>query len=216
LKAIDGIIRWVRHIATGSRQRQFPTQRDLTREQLQQRGIPYFADVAAEVEHRLEQLTPDGRKAFALACAERLMRWHEGLPRQEQRSFTLGWRPVLDTMWSGLEGTDKEAPRRVQEALDALHASPYWHTEGQDGPDDADEDAAAASIYAAECFVTSESEWAHWAADRGVQLAFRLAEEDLHQNPDKFDWNPSHELTELARDSMHPAVQGNCSGNSLS
>jgi hypothetical protein len=206
VERIIAVGRWVLRMLTGY-PKQLAAQGDLAGEQVRRHGVPYFGDVQAEVERRLEPLAPDARKAFALACAERLMRWHEGLPAQGQRPFTLGWRPVLDTMWRGLEGVDGEADQRVQEALEALYASPYWHNEGQDGPDDADEDAAAASIYAAECFVKGDAEWARWTAERAVELAFRLAEEDLHLHPDDFDWTPSDELTDLARDAMHPAVQ---------
>jgi hypothetical protein len=162
--------------------------------------------VELEVERRLERLTPEARKAFSLACAERLMRWHEGLREDEQRPFTLGWRPVLDTMWRGLEGVCTEAVQRVQEALASFHASPYDHDEGQDGPDDADEDAAAASIYAAECFVNGDSQSAFWAASRALELAFRLADEELQLDPNDFVWAPSAEPMPLTREAMHPAV----------
>ena len=59
----------------------YPTQGDLAREQLRRRGIPFFADVQIEIGNRLGKLGHGPRKAFALACAHRLLCWHEQLPR---------------------------------------------------------------------------------------------------------------------------------------
>jgi hypothetical protein len=188
-------------------EKQFPTWGDLAREQLRRRGIPYFADIQAEFVSRLARLSPTARKGFALACAERLMKWHERLAKPEQRPFTLGWRPVLDVMWLGMEGQCEEAPHRVNQALEEFHASPFDHDEGQDGPDDADEDAAAACICAAECFVKGDALFACGSASRAIDLAFRIANEELHLDPNDFVWDPSAELMPLAQEAMHPAVQ---------
>jgi hypothetical protein len=189
-------------------EKQFPTRGDLAREQLRRRGIPYFSDVQGDIEHRLGQLPSEARKAFALACAERLMRWHEHLPREEQRAFTLGWRLVLDVMWTGLQGHSEEPQRRVHEALEAFHARPYDHDEGPGGPDDADEDAAAASIYAGECYVKGDAQLAAESASRAVAAAFCIAVEELQLDPNDFVWDPPAEPMPLAKENMHPAVQG--------
>jgi hypothetical protein len=186
--------------------KQFPTWGDLAREQLRRRGVPYFADVQAEIQSRLERLPGEARKAFALACAERLMRQHECVPNP--RPFTLGWRPVLDVMWHGLEGLAGDAGDRVREVLHAFHASPYDHDLGQDGPDDADDDAAAASIYAAECFVSGDARFAGLSAARAIDWAFLVAGEELALDPNDFVWDPAAEPMPLTREAMHPAVQG--------
>lgn len=185
----------------------YPTWSDLAREQVRRHGLPYFGDVQAQIRDRLHRLVPDARKAFALSCAERLMRSHERLPPAEQRRFTLGWRPVLDAMWKGLAVESDEATAAVQTALDAFHASPYDHADGPDGPDDADEDAAAGAIYACECFVGSEADMAYWASARAVDTAFRLAEEDLQLDANDFEWDPGAEPMPLAKEAMHPIVQ---------
>jgi hypothetical protein len=130
----------------------YRTQGDLAREQLRRHGTPYFVDVAAEVRSRLERLPHDARRAFALVSAERAMAWHLRLHEAEQRSFTLGRRPVLEAIRTGLLDDADRAHERVGVALNAYHASAYDHSESQEGPDDADEDAAAAAIYAARCF----------------------------------------------------------------
>jgi hypothetical protein len=83
---------------------QYPTQGDLAREQIRRRGLLYFGDVQDEVRRRLQQLPDDARRAFAVSCAARLMAQHEQLPASEQRLFTIGWRPILDAIWSGLAG----------------------------------------------------------------------------------------------------------------
>jgi hypothetical protein len=186
-------------------QKQFPTWGDLAREQVRRRGVPYFADVQADIQSRLERLPGEVRRAFALACAERLMRQHQSLPKP--RPFTLGWRPVLDAMWLGLQGTPATRDR-VEEALRAFHASPFDHDLGQDGPDDADDDAAAASIYAAECFVSGDARFAGLCAARAVESAFLVAGDELALDPNEFEWDPDAEPMPLAREAMHPAVQG--------
>jgi hypothetical protein len=187
-------------------EKQFPTWGDLAREQVRRRGVPYFADVQAELQSHLERLPGEARKAFALACAGRLMRQHERLPKP--RPFTLGWRPVLDVMGRGLEGLAGDAGDRVREALNAFHASPFDHDLGPDGPDDADDDAAAASIYAAECFLSGDTGFAGLSAARAVDWAFSVADEELALDPNDFVWDPAAELMPLAREAMHPAVQG--------
>ena len=93
---------------------------------------------------------------------------HERLPISEQRPFTLSWRPVLDAMWVGLAGQREEASQVVTEALRAYYHSLYNHSDGPDGPNDADENAAAASIYAAECFLDGGVAEACWAVAAGM------------------------------------------------
>jgi hypothetical protein len=188
-------------------EKQFPTQGDLCREQLRRRGIPYFGDVQADVARRLSRLSPEARAAFAVACAERVMRRHERLPSREQRPFALGWRPVLDAIWQGLERGDEQSARRVRDALANFHASPYDHDDGPDGLDDADDDAAAASIYAAECFAGGDAQSAKWAAGRGVDLAFSIADDELQLDPNDFVWDPEAEPMPFAKEAMHHAVQ---------
>ena len=185
----------------------YPTQGDLAREQLRRRGIRYFADVQREIGERLARLSHSARKAFALACAERLLRWHEHLPDEEKRTFTLSWRPLLEVMWPGLENDSEECRHRVSQALEAFRAGPYDHDQGQDGPDDADEDAAASCVYAAECYLAGDVQSARWSAERAVDVAFRLADEALRLDPNDFVWDPAAEPMPLAKEAMHAAVQ---------
>lgn len=186
-------------------EQQFPTWSDLAREQVRRRGVPYFEDVEATIRSQLVQLSPGARKAFALARAESLMKQHERLPNQ--RPFTMSWRPVLDVMWLVLEGLSNSAENQVREALQAFHDGPFDHNDGQDGPDDADEDAAAASIYASECFLSGDAEASYWAASRAIEAAFVVAREELDLDENDFDWDPSAEPMPLAKESMHFAVQ---------
>jgi hypothetical protein len=185
----------------------YPTQGDLAREQLRRRGVPYFADVQIEVGDRLKKLRKGPRTAFALACADRLLRWHEHLRKTEQNDFSLSWRPVLDEMWPGLATDSEEVQKHVRRALDTFHAGPYDHDDGPDRPDDADEDAAASCIYACQCYLTGDVESACWSASRAVDLAFRLAGEELKLDPNDFEWDPAAAPMPLAREAMHPAVQ---------
>ena len=188
--------------------KQFPTQGDLAHEQLRRRGIPDWSDVQKAIRVRLAKLVPDGRKAFAVACAEQLMAAHEHVSPEEQRPFTLRWRPVLDAIWRALAGETEHA-RTVVQALRAFHEGEYDHALGQDGPDDADHDPAAASIYAGECYRAGDVDNAFWASGRVVDSAFRSAGDALNLDPDDFEWDPNAEPPmPLVREAMHPAVQG--------
>jgi hypothetical protein len=186
----------------------YPTWGDLAREQLRRLGVPYFSDVQLQIGRRLTRSEPAVRKAFAITCAHRLLCWHEALPRRERRPFTLSWRPVVDAMWKGIATDAKAARQRVSRALDAYHAGPFDHDDGPDGPDDADEDAAAACISAAQCYLASDAESARHSAGRAVDRAFKLAQEELELDPNDFEWDPAADPMPLAKENMHPAVQG--------
>ncbi|MER7708917.1 hypothetical protein ABTX81_39325 [Kitasatospora sp. NPDC097605] len=45
----------------------------------------------------------------------------------------------------------------------------YCHNDGQDGPDDADESAAAATLYAAHTYLFGCHDFAVWTSGRGVE-----------------------------------------------
>jgi len=95
----------------------------------------------------------------------------------------------------------------VSEALRAFHDSPFDHADGPDGPNDADDDTAAASIYAAECYLSGDTQSACWAAGCAIDAAFNIAEKELQLDPNEFRWDPTAEPSPLAKESMHPAVQ---------
>jgi hypothetical protein len=171
---------------------------DVARGAAQRQGLLYFRDVAEDVRASLGQLTPDGRRILAVACAERAMAWHLRLPDADRRPFTLEWQPVLAAIRAGLLG-DRSAEAAVRAALEAFHASPYDHSEAQDGPDDADEDAAAAASYAAECFLSGMPDPAAWVADRIVEIRLEEASADLGDRPPIPD--------RLAVENAQPVVQ---------
>lgn len=185
----------------------YPTRGDLAREQVRRHGLLYFGDVRQELHSRLSLLSPLARTAYALACAERLMRYHEQLPASQRSDFTLTWRPVLESMWAGLAGQRPDILEQVQIALDAFSTSPYNHDDGPEGPQEADEDAAAASISAAQCYLSGEVQPADEAGSRAIEAAFRIADDDLQLDPNDFVWDPNAQPMPLAREAMHPAVQ---------
>jgi hypothetical protein len=186
----------------------YPTWGDLAREQVRRRGLPYFEDVQKDIQNRLAKLLPSARTAFALSCAERLMRAYERSPAIDQSSSALSWRPILDVMWLGLAGQQPLALQRVQAALDEYRTSAEANDDSSDEHYDVDgEDAAAASIYAAECYIAGEVQQACWAASLAVDAAFRIAEDDLQLDPNAFAWDPDAEPMPLAQEAMHQAVQ---------
>jgi hypothetical protein len=187
---------------------QYPTEGDLARVQLHRRGYLYSGDVLEQVKNGLARLDPQARKAFALARAESLMRHHEGLPGNKQSLFALSWRPVLDAMWLTLADIQSTGLRRASQALEDFQRGPFFPSPELGGPADADEDAAAASIFAAECFVSGEAAPAAHAAARCMDAVLALAAERLQLNYDYFEWSPdAAEPTPWVRAHMQPAVQ---------
>ena len=144
---------------------------------------------------RLAQLSQDARRAFATACAERLLRADELLRVADDA--TSRWREVLDAIWAGLAGDQHGALAAVERAL------------GEECLEDADHDPAAASIYAAECYVRGGIDEALSASQREIDAAFEAARVDLQLDPNDFVWAPDAEpAMPLAREAMHAAVQG--------
>jgi hypothetical protein len=162
---------------------QYPTRGDLAREQLRRRGVRYWVDVLEDILQRLEQFTEEQRRAFSLT-----------------------WRPILDLMWDGLSGEKERTKTQVKESLEAFYASPFNHENGPEGPDEADEDAAAI-IYAAECFESGEVDPAYKASGRAIGVALQIAAQELQLDPNEFEWDPGAEPMPLAQEAMHAVVQ---------
>ena len=131
---------------------------------LSQHGDLNYHDVLTDLGLRLKRLPNDSRKAFALACAEHLMRTHEALPTEKQLTYTLSWRPVLDEMWKGLSEGSPANPL-IQQAIAKGRRLIETDQATEENPDD---DAAAASFMAAECYVKGDVENAVWAANRVI------------------------------------------------
>ncbi len=139
------------------------------------RGYLNPVAVVNESEDRLRALQPEARAAFAVLCAQRVMDSHLRLPSSEQQPFTLSWAPVLREIWAGLgDPKNLSARARVESHLKSFYEGPFHHDPGGDGPHGADEDAAAASIYAAETFCRDEVQPARWAASRLIDATGRL------------------------------------------
>ena len=186
---------------------QHPTWGDLAREHLRRHGLLFCGDVQEEVRSRLQRLPAEVRQAFAVACATRLMAEHERQPPSAQRAFTLGWKPILDAIWSGLAGPREPTLQLVCDSLRAFYSGPYFHNDGPDGPDDADEDAAAASICAAECFEAGDVESAVWAASRALDATCQIAGDELDHTPGPGEPPRVSGPMEFVQELMHPVVQ---------
>ncbi|WP_143120514.1 hypothetical protein [Actinacidiphila alni] len=129
-----------------------------------------WKELDASVAARLAAASEGERAVFAAGVAERLLRAHEALPPAERRPFTVGTRPLLDAVWAGALG-DTAAFTDVKRALGTHYLSDYFHNLGQDGPDDADENAAAAVIAAAETYLHGCADFAVRAGGRAVEAA---------------------------------------------
>ncbi|MFE9910800.1 hypothetical protein [Streptomyces clavifer] len=150
-----------------------------------------WQELAALVEARLEQASSAERGVFATGVAERLMRGHEALPADEQAPFTVSLRPLLNSVWEGVLG-DPTAYPAVKRGVAQYMLSEYCHNDGQDGPDDADESAAAATLHAAHAYLFGCRDFANWTSQRAVeavdqQLQYAAEQEDveLAHDPDE-------------------------------
>ncbi|MFD8754619.1 hypothetical protein ACFV0O_27080 [Kitasatospora sp. NPDC059577] len=112
---------------------------------------------------------------FAAGVAERLLGAHEAMPENEQAPFILSLRPLLNSVWEGALG-DTTAFKAVNRAMADYMLSEYCHNDGQDGPDDAVEDAAATVLLAADTYLHGVAEFAVWASRRAVEIVRRRAE----------------------------------------
>lgn len=124
--------------------------------------------LSAQVEERLGTVSADQRGVFAAAVAERLMSRHEALPEDERVPFTLSLRPLLNSVWDGVLG-DRSAFSAVNRGVAEYMLSEYCHNDGQDGPDEADESAAAATLHAAHAYLFGCRDFAVWTGARAVE-----------------------------------------------
>jgi hypothetical protein len=118
-----------------------------------------------EVLARLSGADPGVAAAFSAITAERLMRLDP-----QRLPFTQSLRPLLDLVWRAITG-DSTAFKPIAVALSEFYISEYWHNDGQDGPSDADDDPAAAILYAAECYMHRQPVFATSVANRAIDAA---------------------------------------------
>ncbi|MET9895641.1 hypothetical protein ABZZ47_36680 [Streptomyces sp. NPDC006465] len=139
------------------------------------------------MKERLEAASPSERGIFAAGVAERLMSWHEALPKDAQAAFTLSLRPLLNSVWEGALG-DSTAFTAISHAVADYMLSEHCHNDGQDGPDDADESAAAATLHAAHAYLFGCTDFAVWVSGRGVEAVDQhlehLADQEEEDLPD--------------------------------
>jgi hypothetical protein len=125
---------------------------------------------------------------YAAGPAERFFRWYDARPEDERRSYSLTWRPVLQDVWDHL-ASDRSAYTRISRALGEFYLSPY-SINGDDGPDDIDQDEAAAAYFTANCVI-------HGVVDFALSSA-RRATDNLDQQ--WYGRNEERRRTEIARE----------------
>ncbi|MFF4104106.1 hypothetical protein [Streptomyces sp. NPDC001903] len=126
-----------------------------------------WQELSTSVEERLTAMSSCERGVFAAGTAERLMSWHEALPEEDRAPFTMSLRPLLNSVWEGSLG-DSTAFTAVKRGVAEYMLSEYCHNDGQDGPEDADDNAAAVTLYAAHAYLFECRDFAVWASRRAV------------------------------------------------
>jgi hypothetical protein len=144
-------------------------------------GMSDWRELMAQVSERLAETPPEQRALFAAGVAERLLTAHEARPVAARKDFTMRLRPLLDDVWAAACG-DQTVARDITQRLGEFYVSDLY-AHGDD--EDADEDAAAAVLHAAECYVHSAVEYAVWARDRAA-----FAADELVQSGYSGDWAP--------------------------
>lgn len=178
-----------------------PIRADATRAELDELGMKYFVDVRTTARRMLEVTGRPGRATFAAAAAERLLREDEGRPDSERRAYLSIWRPVLDLVWSGLNG-DEQARLGLCRAVAHYYLTTECQELQHEDPGNADGNAIMAVFYAAECYLHGCLDFAAWAGWRGFDGATVRATGDR-------DWphrRPA-DISGYAWELAHPAVQ---------
>ncbi|MFC4498751.1 MULTISPECIES: hypothetical protein [Streptomyces] len=166
-----------------------------------------WQDLEAELVSRLADASPDERVVFAVGVAERLMRAQEALPADEQAEYALGLRPLLNALWEAALGNSM-AFGEIKHGVGEYLLSEYCHNDGQDGPGDADEPAAAAVLYAAVAYLFGTGDLTSVVSSRAVEAVDeRLNTGDSYaDDPDEVLTAELHrQLHDLALISRHSA-----------
>ncbi|MER6560218.1 hypothetical protein ABT300_21285 [Streptomyces sp. NPDC001027] len=111
-----------------------------------------WQELQAEVADRLAAVSAGERVVFAVGVAERLMRVQEALPAPERAEYAVGLRPMLNALWEGALG-NASAFGEIKHGLGEHLLSEYCHNDGQAGPGDAHEPAAAAVLHTAVAYL---------------------------------------------------------------
>ena len=177
---------------------------EVARAELEELGAKHYLDVRATVRRMLESLPASPRAAFAAAVTERLLRGsHPGETREARDvdSYAALARPLLDTIWAGLSGTE-DNEEQVCEAVGRFYLSRYLCTHRHDDPASMADHIAMCALYTAECYLHGGWEFASWTGWRGFDAAAIRAAADA-------DWphrRPSG-VTLFAWELTHPVIQ---------
>jgi hypothetical protein len=171
-----------------------------------------WQELEAELANRLADASWDERVVFAVGVAERLMRAQEALSADEQAEFTLGLRPLLNALWEAALG-NATAFGEIKHGMGEYLLSEYCHNDGQDGPADADEPAAAAVLSAAAAYLFGTGDLTSVVSGRAVEaMDERLNTGDSHADSHADD--PDGVLAAELRRRLHDlALIGRHSGS---
>ncbi|MFD9392216.1 hypothetical protein ACFWBB_16275 [Streptomyces sp. NPDC060000] len=162
-----------------------------------------WQELEAELVCRLATASSDERVVFAVGVAERLMRTQEALPADEQAEYTLSLRPLLNALWEAALGNTR-AFGEIKHGMGEYLLSEYCHNDGQDGPADADEPAAAAVLHAAAAYLFGTGDPASVVSSRAVEASDERLNGDADDDPDEvFAAELHRQLSDLALIGSH-------------
>jgi len=123
-----------------------------------------IADEWDRLAARIGALPEPARAVIAAGAAWRLMREHLELPEHLRMDFTVTWANVVSMLWEDVASSSEHVKRVLDTKIQEYYSGPYCHELAEDALPGAEEDAAAAAIYAAEAYCTGNAKHAVCAA----------------------------------------------------
>jgi len=137
---------------------------------------PNVEDECREVEGRIRALPAVAVAALAVGAAQRLMARYLSTSGTAGSAFVAGWSTALSTLWDALALPTPGRKRALEKYLEDYYCGPYCHELGSSALPGADEDAAAAAIYALEAYCNQNKDSGLAAARRLVDAADQAAD----------------------------------------
>jgi hypothetical protein len=140
-------------------------------------GRQAIARQCRDITNRINALPESARVAIAVAAAQRLMDAQISASEEQRSEFAVGWAPSLSLIWQQLVTPSVEADKVLRDRLKAYYSGPYSYKLGDEALPGADEDVAAAAIYANEAYCLHSAKSAACGALSLVEAACLKADE---------------------------------------
>jgi hypothetical protein len=121
--------------------------------------------------NRVRSLSKDARSAIAVASAQKLMNGYIAQSADNQNPFVTSWGSTLILIWKAIEAPSVNLAAELSKRNKEYMSGPYCHELGSKALPGIDENAAAASFYALNAFLTGNPNDAAAAVSRVIDDA---------------------------------------------